>query len=128
MTQVHDKLKHLDHLFFFYDRGLADAIEMTLGTYEYPTQRQGENHGSQLNPILGDFDLYVDFLERSNSKPHHLVCDPELLQYAIDEIDAGIYNELKIYFGQHRFMVMEVKELHYSPLDYLVKVYYDAPR
>lgn len=84
--------------FFFYDNGIVDAIRVILSTFEYPTQREHGYNVHGVNPILHDFEVCLELMERDNAVFENEV-DFGILELAVAAVDEAIYVELKKYLG-----------------------------
>lgn len=84
--------------FFFYHNGVVDAIRVILSTFEYPTQREHGYNAQGVNPILHDFEVCLEMMERDNAVFDNSV-DFNIIELAVSAVDEAIYAELKKYLG-----------------------------
>lgn len=123
VISVHDLyevLKQYEYCFFFYPRGLSEALLRAVQTYVYP-------YGADRNSaILDDLDMYLDGLDDHNAIPWKVEDIVERIEGVVAEMDRGIYQHLNMHFGEAEFEVTEVTPLIPS-LAFVVTVSFDPP-
>lgn len=104
--------------FFFYPRGLMDAIEILLHISSVPDEIQGW----QSNQIVADLEQFLEKEHRVKALPLDLNGLFTNVQCAVEMLDNYILNHLTSYFGATQIVVVDATPLPGHQLHYDVTV------
>lgn len=120
MIELYEQLKPYEHCFFFYPRGLAEAMQRAVQTYAHP-------YGAdRYSAVLDDLDIYLDHLDNHNALPRTPAYIIEQVEHAVAQMDLGIYQHMNMHFGEREFYIAEAKPLVPQP-SFVVSVVFDLP-
>lgn len=121
ISELIHELKAWHSTFFFYEKGLEDAIRVILSTFEHPYQRYDGFGSEGCSPVMHDVDVYFDAQERTNSLPINHENILSLLELAVSDVDTAVYRMLRHYFGEKILTVMDAKPIGRQQ-DYVILV------
>ena len=113
--------------FFFYNRGVEDAIVRMLDHYVYPTQPFHTNpdwiYNGEENPIMYDFVNHLNVAEKENTLPRDLDSVYMTVAIVADEVDEAVYHFVKSLFQEDKFRILKLTP-YTSRQEYLLEVEY----
>lgn len=106
LHEVLEQVQEWNHLFFFYEGGVGEALAILIAGYEHP-DLVSEFGGETLHPVINDVDLYMTALDRCNASPRYGPDMMEMIHLALECIEQTITQYMSMVFGDCVFKVVD---------------------
>lgn len=120
LDDLYHQFLPFEYCFFFYPRGLAEALLRAVQTYQHP-------YGAdQFSAILDDLDMYLDRLDDHNALPWKVDEIIDRVERVVGEMDRAIFHCLNMHFGENEFNVIDAAPL-VPQLALVVSIAFELP-